>query len=420
MAIKAHRAQLYNEKVLIVGVDIAKHQHVAVAEGPEGRSSKPFAFANSHVGFCGLLTWIQQQLQVMGVETMVLGMEPTGHYWRPLAEWLLARGYQIQLVSPLHTHRAKELLDGSPLKSDTKDARVIADLVRQGRCRQWVVPQEVYQQLRYLADWRRRLVEERAMLLNRLHRVMDLLFPELLPLFGRLDGLGLHAVLRVAPTPAEVRQLGLERLTEVLRRHSRGHLGQTRAQAILDAAMTSIGCSSGANALRWELQAIQQRMAELAWRRDEIEGRMAALLDEIDYAQLLLSIPGIGVVTVAVMLGELGDLRGYHNARQVLKMAGLNLYETSSGQKQGNKHITKRGRPHLRQILYMTTVRMMRHGRPLRELVVRAGKTRPTVPLIVAGMRRLLRAMFAMVRDNCSFVQGIFLTPALPRAAQAA
>ncbi len=71
-------------------------------------------------------------------------MEPTGHYWKPLANYLPECGFTVVGVNPCHTKKAKELDDNSPTKSDKKDALTIARLVKDGRYFEPYLPTEVY------------------------------------------------------------------------------------------------------------------------------------------------------------------------------------------------------------------------------------------------------------------------------------
>lgn len=422
MAMKPQVGARFNDSTLVVGIDIAKHHHVAVAEGPGGSLSKAFTFANTRAGFLALEGWILKMSRHFGTSTVVVGLEPTGHYWKALSEWLLKQDHAVRLVSPVTTRRAKDMLDGSPLKTDVKDARVIADLVRQGKSRSFELPSEAFQELRYLADIRKRLVTERGSQKNRLHRLLDLLFPELLGHFSRLDTKAGLALLRVAPTPQAVLALGVEPLETLLAAASRKRVGADKARAIFESARTSVGCARGAAALQIEIMMILSRLDELAVQCAQVEQAMKRSLEAVPYASLLLTIPGMGLVTVAVVIGELGDLRNYRHARQVLKMAGLGLFERSSGQQQGHRHITKRGRPELRHMLHMAAMRMSAKGRPLHGLRQKMSPYKPGPVLLVAGTRRLLRTMFAMVRDGRPFEQTIFeVRPAsVPGVKQAA
>lgn len=405
MSIKPQHARRINETTLVIGVDIAKRCHVAVAESPDGQVSKPLSVPNTLEGFQKFEAWLGKISERFGTRQVVIGMEPTGHYWKPLSEWLLRRKYELRFVSPMVTKRAKEMLDGSHLKTDAKDALVIADLVRQGKSRPISSQEGIYQELRYLGDVRHRISVERTDLLNRLNRLLDLLFPELPGMFKHLDGVTIRTLLKVAPTPDEILKVGLERLTELLKRASHGKLGRQRAEAILAAAGRSVACRYGVETLRFELQLLLPRIEEVLAQRDQVDARMAAMLGKIDYAPKLLSIPGLGPVTVAVFLGEVGDLRNYRNAKQVLKMAGLNMFERRSGQHQGIRRMSKRGRPELRRILYLAAVRMTVKGMPLRGLYEKMSPGKPAQKVIVAGMRRLVKAVFAIVRDEGPFEQ---------------
>lgn len=403
MSIKAFSSLRCKDSTLAVGIDVAKYRHVAVAQDGEGRFSRPLPFENTFEGFQSFTAWLAQAMNRTGSTEVVIGLEPTGHYGKALEDWLLGQGFELRQVSGVLTRRAKDMLDGDPLKTDAKDAAVIADLVRQGKGRRLSPLSNVFQELRYLAEMRHRVVVERSALLNRLHRLLDLLFPELPKLFAKLDGVSVLALLKVAPTPQEVLEIGELALVQLLKTASRGRLGGVRAQVLRQAAQRSIGIQRGADALRLEMTLLLPRIEALATQRKQIEKRMMQVLDRIDYAPRLLSIPGLGAVSTAILLGELGDLRGYRNARQVFKMAGLKLFEVSSGQQRGQVHITKRGRSQLRWVCYMAVLRMIGKGKVLHAFYQEKSATKPSGKVIVAGMRRLLRMIFSIVRNDQVF-----------------
>ena len=405
---KALRRVRLNDATLVVGIDLAKVAHVSVAEGPDGRFTAPFVFKNTLAGFQDLESWVQRHSGRYATERIVLGVESTGHYGKPLEEWLVQRGYEVHMVSALNTKRAKDMLDNSPLKSDAKDAAVIADLLRQGISKPLVAQEEVYLELRVLTELRAGLIRDRTACINRLHRVLDVLFPELPGLFRSLDGKAVLALLAVAPTPKGVLAQGVDAVERLLAQHSRKRLGRQRAEAIVRAAEQSIGCKVAGGVREQELRWLLPRMADLARQLLDVERQMATRLARIPYAQLFLDVPYLGTVTVATILGELGDLRRYHSANQVLKMAGLALFERSSGKHNGQRHITKRGSGLVRQALYLAASRMLAENRPLYPLVLRS-KGKPFPKVAVTGMRRLLRVLFAMARDGQPFTPDKFI-----------
>lgn len=80
-------------------------------------------------------------------DTVMVGMEPTGHYWFNFAQFLKDSGIRIVLVNPFHVKRSKELDDNNPTKNDRKDPKTIAMLVKDGRYQVPYVPEGLYSEL---------------------------------------------------------------------------------------------------------------------------------------------------------------------------------------------------------------------------------------------------------------------------------
>ncbi|WP_246314742.1 IS110 family transposase, partial [Paenibacillus foliorum] len=113
---------------------MAKETHVAQATNFRGivLSNRHLSFSNTIEGFEKLQRWIEGLQQKHRLNSFIIGMEPTGHYWWNLANWLTNKGTNVVLVNPATTKRNKENRDNSPSKSDPKDALVIADIVSRG------------------------------------------------------------------------------------------------------------------------------------------------------------------------------------------------------------------------------------------------------------------------------------------------
>ncbi|WP_461180037.1 IS110 family transposase, partial [Virgibacillus kimchii] len=119
---------------LIVGIDIAMDKHVARAQDDRGvELGKKLVFDNRIHGFQQLLDWISRLQEKNNKSEVIVGVEPTGHFWLGLAYYLKAKDIRFVVVNPMHVKKSKELDDNSPTKNDTKDARVIAQLVKDGR-----------------------------------------------------------------------------------------------------------------------------------------------------------------------------------------------------------------------------------------------------------------------------------------------
>ncbi|MCQ6564047.1 IS110 family transposase, partial [Paenibacillus mendelii] len=143
------RINQITSSTLIVGVDIAKFKHVARAQDYRGvEFGKPITFENNREGFGLFVGWFQKIATEQGFQDVIVGMEPTGHYWLNLAHFLREEQVKYGVVNPLHVKKSKELDDNSPTKNDIKDAKVIAQLVKDGRYAVPSLPQGVYAELR--------------------------------------------------------------------------------------------------------------------------------------------------------------------------------------------------------------------------------------------------------------------------------
>lgn len=386
---------------LVVGIDVGKDIFEARAVSHDRRRSARLQFGCHLGGFEALKEYCESQMRSSGALDYVVGMEPTGHYGDPLAHWLLDQGVRVVSVSPLKTARAKELYDGTTRKTDEKDAKVIAGLCRAGLGVEWRRSKGAYADLRPLVRRREQLVKERTRELSRLLRVLDVLFPELRTLFSDLSSPSARWLLERAPTPEAVLAMGVAVLAEGLRKVSRGQLGLERAQAIIEAARRTVAVGEGAGAHGFALEQHLEQLALIRSQIKRVEQRMDADLSKVPYRDRLLSIPGIGPVTAATLVGELGDIAGYRHARQLLKVAGLDLVERSSGSRQGAHRISKRGRPYLRQMLYMAALRGGGSLQARRDRLVGRGVRKKKAA--VANMCALLRIVFAVVRDDVDF-----------------
>ena len=132
----------------------------------------------------------------------------------------------------------------------------------------------------------------------------------------------------------------------------------------------------------------------------------------------LRSVKGIGLVTVAVILGETGGLQYYSSAEEVIKLAGLNLYELSSGKHRGKRRITRRGRSLLRAGLYRAAVGMVRRGGSLHDFYQRLrDRGKYGAVALVAVACKLMRLLFALVRDQRYYVADYTYSNVISRVA---
>jgi transposase len=139
---------------------------------------------------------------------------------------------------------------------------------------------------------------------------------------------------------------------------------------------------------------------------DGLEADMVRYLEQVPYSHVILSLKGIGPVTAAGLIGEVGDFTKFGTISEVLKLAGLDLYEVSSGKHRGKLRISKRGRPHMRKLLYLAALSTVRKGGVMHEWYKRAlGRGMIKTKALVAVSRKLLMIIFALVRNHSVYVE---------------
>jgi transposase len=311
----------------------------------------------------------------------------------------------IVQVNPLHTKRLKEVNDNSPGKTDDKDPRVIADILRLGRALSVVVPEGDAAYLRRLNNARERHVGERIALLNQMQQLVFLIFPEFKTVIARMAGKTVRLILKKYTTPEKIGSMDTHVLGEEMRRRSWGKLGMKDAELLIKAARQTVGIKEGVAGIVLDIQHIIAQLEVVERFIAEIESEMALTLERIPCTARLLSIKGLGVISIAGLIGEVGDFSKFRTQSEIMKLAGLDLYEVSSGKRKGEKRITKRGRSLMRKILYFAAIQMIgKHG-IMREYYERlTGRGTLKMRALVAVMRKLLRIIHAILRDDRDYV----------------
>lgn len=347
---KNDKLSFIRDDMLILGCDIGSETHYVRAIDTRGRElgRKALAFDNNAEGFQKAHDWAVQLAASNDKKQIVLGIEPTGHYWFCLAAWMVSNGISVVQVNPYAVKQTKELEDNSQQKDDRKDRKLIANLVKDGNYGMPYLPEKVYAELRRLSMFREQLTEDRNRSMNRLHREMKIYFPEYKDAFGKIDGAFCMAVLKEAPFPEDILELGGEGIREIWHQAKLRGRGYSRAAEIVKYAETSIGLkdgtAAGREAVRWFAEKIMELDEELA----EIENRLNEKCREIPHAENVLEIPGIGGKILSGILAEMGDLSRFDDAKELQKLSGLGLVSCSSGKHKGETRISHRGRKRLR------------------------------------------------------------------------
>jgi transposase len=366
---------------------------------------------NSRKGFDYFVKAIEDTKRKKRLNDVVIGLEPTGHYWRKIAYFAKDKGYDVKFIRTTALKHQRELDESSPAKCDIKDALTITNITREGKYIDTVIEDGLLRQLRTLASVRERIQRYNTGSKHALSAVLDDYFPELKGIFWSMKAKGLWAVLDECPFPEDALRLGPVKIAETIAKSSRRKVEATqKAIRVYQAARESIGLKQIGIADRYRVKMYLEEVKRSEEQLKDIEAQMKTLLQQIPYAKYILSVPGIGVLSTAILLGELGNPFYFKHPKQIIKYSGYDPVESDSGQWIGRKRISKKGRWLLRKYLYFMAMRVVHrspyfksyYNRKL-ETKTRFGQTLTKKEAFCAVIIKLIKVIFALLRDKRTF-----------------
>ena len=346
------------EKTLIIGIDIGSETHYATAFDWRNYeySKKPFAFNNDEEGFETFRSWMNEIAEKHGKDTVIPGMEPTGHYWLNLGAYLQEQGMKPVHVNPHHVKKSKELDDNNPNKNDRKDPKTIAGLVNEGRFSYPYIPTGIYAEIRSLSNLRIQTQEEISRIKNRIARWFSIYFPEMKDVYKKPDAKSGMMVIKKAPLPADIKELGVDGVNQIWRDAKLKGAGLKRAKTLVEVAERSIGNTEAPGSARIEIRMLLADYEVYNKRMEDLMVEIEKKLSEIPYIDKLLEINGVGIKTVSCFVAEVGDISRFDNPKQLQKLAGYAIVSDNSGKHNGESRISHRGRKRLRYALYEAAI----------------------------------------------------------------
>lgn len=241
-----------------------------------------------------------------------------------------------------HVKKSKELNDNNPNKNDRKDPKTIAALVNEGRFSYSYIPTGIYAEIRSLSNLRFQTKEELERIKNRIARWFSIYFPEYKDVYGDLKAVSGRMVLKEAPLPEDIRKLGVEGVNRIWRDVKLRGAGMERAKTLVSAVEHSVGSKEVPEAARYELRNLLNDIDVYALRMEELLRSIEEKLKEIPYADKLMEIKEIGLITVNGFVAEVGDIRRFDNPKQLQKLAGYAIVVNDSGKHNGESRISYR------------------------------------------------------------------------------
>ena len=397
-----HSRQRGNIMRAVFGIDVSKaSSEVVILVNSE--KVHDYSMPNDAIGFSRLL----KDLNTVSNPEIIF--EATGVYSRRLQAFLVENGYAYTRLNPLE---AKKQLDSLRVrKTDKIDAEKLAESQFILNCKPTYGQEEVYQNLRDLNRFYQNLTEDMVRTKNRLHKTLQVTFPELEQLLAAPTGEQYWNLVSSFPSKDFVLDLSPSELAEVIRQSTSKRISEKRVTLLSDKltalAKQSYCAVKKTSPMIEEVKYYAQELLRLTKRRQVILDEMVRLAQPLPEYEILLSIPGIAETTATSIIGELGDVRRFQSANQINAFIGIDLRHYESGNFLAQEHITKRGNPYARKILFkcIHNIAAASHTNPCHiadfyEKRKRQSQTTSTKPHTIAAVHRLIRTMYYLITHN--------------------
>lgn len=404
------------EQILCVSLDISKYFHVVMIHNGLGEIVTPtFEIDIFQRGFEKLCQAIEQAQLRTQAQVILLGMEPTSHYFENLARHLLAKNLPVKLVNSfaVKENRNQQLMLRQ--KTDQIDVAAIGDLLRRGEGHPYKPLAGIYLQLQQIDRVRLGKVKIEAMLKNQILGHLDRICPglvligeeaqqryELLFAVDFWECRTLQHLIRVCPNPHCLVAMSPEQLVAAFREQSY-RLSAAQAARIISYVQKLLLPDANLVAIRGEmLQHDLALLGEVQSHMAQMEQSLTKLVAQTPY-QVWTKLKGLSPVQVASLAASIGDPDHYTEAKQIFRRSGLISGRNDSGSKQRKgkgSHILKTGDVYLRRALMSVTATTILHQPIMRQYYQGLVKNKPAGVARVATARRLVGILWAVMRDK--------------------
>ncbi len=401
-----------SENLLIVAIDAAKYTHKAMICTFYGDILvRPFEFDASSTGFTKVKQVVQSEKQRHQMKEVVVGIETTGHYYEDLVWACKAEGFHVRVLNAASTAQERQaLLNWS--KTDNLDLMAIVQSIMHNRGTSSELSSGNIHKLQTLTRARRKLVQEESAVQNRIRVYVDHIFREFqgksiwidgkrqhIQPFSKLFGKAPRYMMRHCLHPGDILELGEEGLRAISIRENL-KIRDYSIKILLDYARDSISKPKEAvEAEQFLLVQKLDQLEQLMKQISELEKEIQDLFVQTEGA-VILSVPGIGVVTGAELYAEMDNNSDFDHAGQLIKMAGTNpIVKQSGGRSPSYYAVSKQGRRVFRNVVYQVGKSLATNNPEMKqrfEAMKARGKHHRQAYIALGN--RMIRLAFSMIK----------------------
>lgn len=339
-------------QMFYLGIDIGKNTHVAsLVDDKKKVIFKAFSFSNSIDGAESLIL----KLEAFKNELEV-GMEATGHYWLSLYSYLVEKNFTVRVINPIQTDGWRQGIEIRKRKTDIIDSLLIADLLRYGDFVETSLSNEDYLSLRNLSRFRSYLISSIGDLKRKTIALLDQVFPEYASSFSNIFGKTSKEILSNFSTPSDFEDINSDDLNTFLESVTRKNYASKKIDELSKKASSSFGINFCLDSFSLQIKMLIEQISFIQNQVSDVENEIEVLLEKLNSP--ITTIPGIGSVNAATILGEIGDIKRFSNPSKLVAYAGLDASVSQSGEYESTyNHMSKRGSPYLRRALFQSALR---------------------------------------------------------------
>lgn len=386
--------------MILVGIDVASNKHDIFIMNALGEVfNKHFTIDNTRQGYKKLLEQISLAKEFFKDSNVRIGLESTGHYSRNILHFLILEGYDVMFINPLLTNMDRKAFSVRKTKTDSIDAKAICMfLIRnQNDFKPYTLLSYHIDELKILVRQRKSLKKQLNQITNQLHAFLDQAFPEYHTVFKNILSNASLTLLSSYASLSELKRVRVNTLSELLKKASKGRHGLAKVEFIKTLIKDSIGIDSASLSL-----SIKQSVQTIRTIENQIDQINQLLEHHITESKTtLLTIPGVGIQTGAIILAEIGDINRFKSDDALLAYAGLDPSVYQSGNYEGSFKISKRGSSILRWAIFQAAKVAVIHD-PVFNAYYEKKKSEGKHYLTIIGhvTKKLLRVIRSILKNN--------------------
>lgn len=338
--------------MLYVGIDISKYKHDCFITNETAEVIREnFSFSNTTEGFAELHKILSS---LSPVKDVLIGLEATGHYGNNLKLFLKNNDYIFQEFNPVLIKKYITSTSLRKTKTDKADAIIIAQYLMSVTSNSNSLNFDVNQSLKSLCRDRERLIKTRSKEKVAITNLLDLGFPEFKEFFNNNLSATAVFILNKYGFANKIKNM---KDYESIKNVSRGKFTYAKFIKLKELAKNTIGTSNELLAiqLKLHLDLLQNLNKHISTLDDQIE----IIIKELNPA--ILSIPGIGISSCAVIISEYRNIKDFKSADTMLAFAGLEPSTIQSGTLEFKGRMVKRGSGYLRYTLMNSSMTILRY-----------------------------------------------------------